>query len=151
MYDNVAKTFLYILNSNLGFSETFSFIDKSGDLVIGNRTKFIYFNDKRRDRFILVGVEKNNIDSNSYYDGPFDQLPDSFMNGKKLKEYIIDYDPLVKNLIDNFGIYKNETTSRYAIESYLEYKNQAELFVLYKCLKKSDKKINKCIKNALDL
>jgi len=151
VYDNVAKTFLYILNTTLGFSETYSAIDRDNNLLIGNRTKFIYFNDKKRKRYILVGVEKKNIDSNSYYDGPFDQLPDSFMDGKKLKSYIIDYDPSVKNLITDFGIYKNEITSRYAVESYLEYTNKNELFRLYKCLDKDNISINKCIKDALEL
>ena len=41
--------------------------------------------------------------ANNYFDGPFDQLPDNFIEGEALREAILAVRPQLKGEIDRFG------------------------------------------------
>ena len=41
--------------------------------------------------------------ANNYFDGPFDQLPDNFIEGETLRDAILAVRPQLKGEIDRFG------------------------------------------------
>ena len=74
-------------------------------IVIGRRTGFAFYRDHRLDRKILIGAFEGNTRVNNWFDGPFDQLPENFIEGEDLREAIIAADPSAKGQIDRLGHY----------------------------------------------
>lgn len=150
IYDTKSQVFLFVLNETLGYSESFKSLDKNDYIRIGLRSQFVYYHDKKYNRMVLIGVSESNVNENNHYDGPFDQLPDSFVDGDHLKELIVKYDPRVKGQLVSYGIYKNDESSRYAIAPYIEYKKIEELFVVYQCINVKDKSLlNLCLGKSI--
>ena len=54
-------------------------------------------------RKILVGVDERQSRLNTYLDGPFDQLPENFIEGEALRDAILAVEPGVKGKIDRLG------------------------------------------------
>jgi len=146
IYDHKAHTFLYVLNSDLGYSETFRSIDSENRILIGTRSKFAFYHDRQYRRMLLVGVYKQYIDQNNHYDGPFDQLPDSFMDGEHFRNILEEYDPSLIGALYPYGVYKNEPESRYAVIPYMEYSDESELYKTYICTDKPQHfTLNQCL------
>ncbi len=60
-------------------------------ILIGKRTGFAFYPFDGRK--ILVGVNERQSRLNTYFDGPFDQLPENFIEGEALREAILAADP----------------------------------------------------------
>jgi hypothetical protein len=69
---------------------------------------------------------------NNYFDGPFDQLPDSFIKGEELREAIIAADPSQEGRIDRFGG-APDGASRYLIGPYAYYRSEEDLLAFHEC------------------
>ena len=82
-------------------------------ILVGKRTGFAYYRDHRLERKILIGVFEQNVRLNNYFDGPFDQLPDNFIEGDTLRQAIIDSDPGLKGKIDRLGHLQTEIPLRH--------------------------------------
>ena len=65
---------------------------------------------------------------NTYFDGPFDQLPENFIEGEALREAILAADPSVKGKIDRLGNFA-DGSGRYLIHPYLLYRQPGDLAV----------------------
>src|SRR6185295_3505585 len=98
----------------------------AGRISIGRRTGFAFYRDHRIERKILIGVFAANSELNNYFDGPFDQLPENFIEGDSLRQAIIASDPSVKGQIDRLGNFA-DGEGRYLIHPYMLYRRQAEL------------------------
>ena len=68
----------------------------------------------------LIGAFEDNILLNTYFDGPFDQLPDNFIEGESLRSAILAASPRLAGKIDRFGRALDKNI-RYAIKPYLAY------------------------------
>jgi hypothetical protein len=101
-------------------------------IVIGKRTGFAFYRDHKRDRKILIGVFESNARVNSYYDGPFDQLPDNFIEGEALRSAILATEPELAGKIDRFGG-EPTGTSRFMIAPYLHYRSEDQLQIFHTC------------------
>lgn len=146
IFDTAAKRFIYLHNSVKGYSETFQALDTDARILIGSRTGFAYYHDKENKRKILIGVSRQNVENNSYYDGPFDQLPDSFVSPEALQRLIEEQSPQLKGKIGGYGVFLDEEDSRYAISNYLEYQHKDELYRAYQCRPYQEKlKLNQCL------
>ena len=129
------KKFLFILDESGAPSDRLEPIALSDRIVVGERTSFAYYLDHRRKRKILIGVYRPNIDVNSPYDGPFDQLPDNFIQGETLRNAILAVDPRQKGKIDRLGNLA-DGASRYLIEPYMEYVELGDLRAYDKCARR---------------
>ncbi|MEA2203709.1 MAG: hypothetical protein QOE77_485 [Blastocatellia bacterium] len=98
-------------------------------LLIGNRSAFAFYDDKPNQRKILIGVSQDELQRNSWYDGPFDQLPDNYIaNGQvEVKKYMQAAYPYARGKINEFGIFADDPESRVAITSYRFYERTTEL------------------------
>ncbi|WP_163364710.1 hypothetical protein, partial [Escherichia coli] len=72
---------------------------------VGQRTGFAFYRDG--DRKILIGVNERNSRLNTYFDGPFDQLPENFIEGETLREAIVAAAPEIKGKIDRLGTFSD--------------------------------------------
>jgi hypothetical protein len=132
VYNPKAKVFHYVLDETGTASDVLERLQRSARVLVGRRTGFAYYRDHRLDRKILIGVFEQNVRLNNYFDGPFDQLPDNFIEGETLREAIVDSDPSVKGRIDRLGYFRDDE-SRYAISPYMQYRSDNDLLQVHRC------------------
>jgi hypothetical protein len=133
VYNTRLKIFHYILDETVEVADDLVPTKSTDRIVIGKRTGFAFYRDRRLDRKILIGVFEGNSRVNNYFDGPFDQLPDNFIEGEALREILLAIDPKLTGQIDRFGMYR-DGNRRYAIFPYLTYRTEADLFVFHQCV-----------------
>ncbi|MBI4723560.1 MAG: hypothetical protein HY765_00575, partial [Rhodomicrobium sp.] len=120
-----AKTFLYLLNDNPKMDQ-YEPSSLSPAVTVGNRTSFAFYKDKLMDRQILIGDFSGNTQLNNYFDGPFDQLPDNYVQGDALRDALLMIDPTLKGKVDRYGSDPNGEV-RYAITTYQYYDDIEDL------------------------
>ncbi|HET9902888.1 MAG TPA: hypothetical protein VFQ27_04215 [Xanthobacteraceae bacterium] len=132
VYNSRLKLFQYVLDETGAPADILKQVPFSARVLIGQRTGFAFYQDRRRDRKILIGVLGANARANNYFDGPFDQLPDNFIEGESLRSAILEVAPELKGKIDRFGS-TFDGKSRYAIGPYLQYEDPFELEIFERC------------------
>lgn len=135
IYHRKCNTLFWILNEDDYVPETFR--SYSPTLLIGRRTEFAFYDDRTNSRRILIGVKKENVNRNNWYDGPFDQLPDNYIKTGRveLKKYIEACYPYTKGRIDEYGGFLNRNDARVAIAPYLQYSSERQLAKLITSIK----------------
>jgi len=132
IFNRKLKVFHYVLDETIAIADQLIPISGSERILIGKRTGFAYYRDDRIDRKILIGVFEGNSRVNNYYDGPFDQLPDNFIEGETLREAILAVDPSLTGKIDRYGISPGGQ-DRYLIAPYRHYRNDDDLIAFQRC------------------
>jgi hypothetical protein len=131
-YNRDLKIFHYVLNEQAPVPDVFVPTDYSERILIGHRTGYALYADQQIARKILIGVHAANAAVNNYFDGPFDQLPDNFIEGDTLKDAIGASDPSAAGQIDRYGYFATGE-GRYLIGPYLQYSTAADLVVFDLC------------------
>lgn len=129
----------WLLDDEDNMPETLTLIND--EILVGNRSAFAFYDDQINGRRILIGVSDNELQKNSWYDGPFDQLPDNYIaSGQvQVKKYMEAAYPYSKGNIDNFGIFLDDPEGRLAITSYRFYAKVEELTHLISSAKQSSR------------
>ncbi len=132
VYNAKLKLFHYILDETVAVADSLHRIKSTDRILLGARTGFAYYRDLKRERKILIGVFEGNILANNYFDGPFDQLPDNFIEGDDLLKAILEVAPNLKGTIDRFGG-SFDGSERYLIAPYMIYRREEDLFSVHRC------------------
>ena len=132
IYNPAIKNFLYILDETVKVADDFFNSPRADRVMIGKRSGFVFYRDQRLDRKILIGVYDENVRINNYFDGPFDQLPDNFIEGEALRSAILEIEPKLKGEIDRFGG-SADGEIRYSISPYKVYKHIREFDPVHRC------------------
>ena len=132
IFNRKLKLFHYVLDETIPIADQLIPIPGSERILIGKRTGFAYYRDDKAERKILIGVFEGNSRVNNYYDGPFDQLPDNFIEGETLREAILAVDPSLTGNIDRYGISPGGQ-DRYLIAPYRHYRNDDDLVAFERC------------------
>ncbi len=116
------------------------------DILLGMRTGFAFFQDPFRNRKILIGVYQGNVQNNNYFDGPFDQLPDNFIEGNELQDALLTLYPGLEGEIDRLGNFAGQQ-GRVLVNPYINYNYLTELDVFLECKEASadDAALIQCI------
>jgi hypothetical protein len=138
VFNRKLKLFHYILDETIEVADQFFAIAATDRIVIGKRTGFAFYRDHKLNRKILIGVFEGNSRVNNYFDGPFDQLPDNFIQGETLREAILAVEPQLAGKIDRYGISPGGE-DRYLIGPYRQYRNEQDLEVFHECA--TDKRV----------
>ncbi|MCC2110400.1 MAG: hypothetical protein KDJ16_00020 [Hyphomicrobiales bacterium] len=133
VFNRAANVFHYLLDETVPVPENLRISDISDRIVVGQRTGFAFYEDRLRRRRILIGVHGANTDVNNWFDGPFDQLPDNFLEGDALRDAIIAVAPALADTIDRYGNYDKEGTERFFIAPYLHWRYEEDLAVFAEC------------------
>jgi hypothetical protein len=133
LFNKTENHFVYILNEDGAPPETFKDFGKR--VAVGRRTGFAYYRDTANTRKVLVAINGNNARRNNYYDGPFDQLPDNYVDKTNIKKYLELAYPYVKGRINKFGVLKDQQGSRVAVGAYYVYSEESELSFVDSCVK----------------
>lgn len=137
VYNTKLKIFHYLLDETIRPADEFFPARSTDRILIGRRTGFAFYRDGRLDRKILIGVFEGNARVNNYLDGPFDQLPDNFLEGDTLRRIILEIEPGLAGQIDRFGG-SPDGSSRFLIAPYLHYRAVEELDVFHQCATSKD-------------
>ena len=137
VYNRRLKIFHYLLDETTTVAEQFTPMRTADRILIGKRTGFAFYRDHRIDRKILIGVFEGNSRVNNHFDGPFDQLPDNFIEGEDLRSAITAIEPRLKGRIDRLGISPGGA-DRYMISPYRHYRLEEDLAVFDECAKGKD-------------
>ena len=132
IFNRKLKLFHYVLDETIAIADQLIPIPGSERILIGKRTGFAYYRDDKIERKILIGVFEGNSRVNNYYDGPFDQLPDNFIEGETLREAILAVDPSLTGKIDRYGISPGGQ-DRYLIAPYRHYRSDDDLVAFERC------------------
>jgi len=133
VYNSRLTIFHYILDEAVVVMDDFASSGLTNRIIIGKRTGFAFYRDHQLDRKILIGVFEGNRRANNYFDGPFDQLPDNFIEGETLREIILEVEPSLKGQIDRLGR-SLDYTWRYTIDPYLHYRKEDDLYIIHMCV-----------------
>jgi hypothetical protein len=137
VYNPKLKAFHYLLDETITPNESFTPSPSTDRILIGKRTGFAFYRDHKLNRKILIGVYEGNSRVNNYYDGPFDQLPDNFLDGNSLHDAVLDVAPYLKGRIDRYGSsFDGET--RYMISPYVHYSSEDDLLMFHHCAESKD-------------
>src|SRR5262245_45602031 len=137
VYNAKLKAFHYLLDETVTPNESFTPSPSTDRILIGKRTGFAFYRDHKLNRKILIGVYEGNSRVNNYYDGPFDQLPDNFIEGNSLQDAILDVAPYHKGRIHRYGSsFDGET--RYMIAPYTHYASEDDLLMFHRCAESKD-------------
>jgi hypothetical protein len=132
MFNPKLRLFHYILDETIKVPDQFHPSTRTNRILIGVRTGFAYYQDLRMNRKILIGVFEANSRVNNYFDGPFDQLPDSFFKGDELRDAILAVEPSLKGKIDRVGG-SFDGSGRYLIGPYATYRTEDQLYPIHYC------------------
>jgi hypothetical protein len=132
IYHARLKIFHYVLDETVPVADGLFPTRRTDRLMIGKRTGFAFYRDHRLDRMILVGVFLGNAVLNNYFDGPFDQLPDNFIEGETLRQALLQVDPKLRGKIDRFGAWPGGE-ERYMIAPYMFYEKEQDLDYFHQC------------------
>jgi hypothetical protein len=135
LYNTKLHDFHYVLDETQPVADAFFPSPRTDRILIGKRTGFALYRDYLLDRKILIGVYEGNMRLNTYFDGPFDQLPDAFVKGETLRKAILEVQPSLKGLIDRFGSDPGGEV-RFMIDPYLPYKEIKDLYPYHQCATK---------------
>ena len=99
------------------------------DLLVGKRSGFAFWVDAAHgDRKVLAAIRRESQSRNDYYDGPFDQLADNYVDEVGILDYLLQAAPQLEGRIDKFGYYLNrQRESRVALSLYFIYTNEESL------------------------
>lgn len=132
VFNTKLDLFLYILDETVPVPDQLNRSKVTDRIEIGARTGFAYYRDLKRERRILIGVYEGNTLANNYFDGPFDQLPDNFIEGDDLLKVILRVAPHLKGTIDRFGG-SLDGSERFLIAPYMAYRREDELLRAHRC------------------
>ena len=137
LFNTTGNYFFWVLNEEETVPDEFTQLDK--DILIGRRTGFAFWIDpEKTPRKVLATVRKISVTRNDYYDGPFDQLADNYVDHNKISHWMERAIPSIKGRIDKYGYYTDvERPSRVALSCYGNYYTQAEVLDFVKRAKAS--------------
>ena len=131
LWNRTQEMFLYVLDESSAPESLFE-SEHSVSIRVGARTGFAYYRDRYLDRWILIGVQAHESSINSYYDGPFDQLPDNFIEGDAFRDALVKVYPEVEGGIDRWGN-SEDLTGRVLVDPYTFYSSDEELTSYDEC------------------
>jgi hypothetical protein len=132
VFNRKLRIFHYVLDETEPVAERFFSPKKTDRILVGKRTGFAFYRDHRLNRKIMIGAFEGNMRANNYFDGPFDQLPDNFIEGEALREAILSVRPQLKGQIDRFGS-APDGSIRFMIGPYLPYREVTDLDPIHAC------------------
>ncbi len=129
VYSTPRNGFMYLLKTDKPGCEPTKSI--GSNMFVGERSGFVYYRDSLFNRDILIAVNADRVYENSYYDGPFDQLPENYYDKIDLFKYIYKVYPNLNGELNSFGSYKDG--SIFALIAYRQYRSLTELRYVRKC------------------
>ena len=121
LFNNERNYFNWVLNEEVPLPDELMPIGE--DLLVGRRSGFAFWVDCGHDaRKVLVAIRGQDATINDYYDGPFDQLADNYVDEANVASYVVRASPSLDGRIDKWGYFLDSVRpSRVSISPYYGY------------------------------
>ncbi len=120
LYWKPGRCFYYVLNEDFPRPEAWSRgLSTRVEVWWGDRSGFCFLRHPSTGRYILVGVHQHEVRMNTWFDGPFDQVPPD-LPLRPMLEHVYPY-ILDAGGVDEHGNFLRTPGSRVAISPYQEY------------------------------
>ena len=138
IFNEKRNYFIWILNEEEPLVDVLEPL--ADDVTVGQRSGFAFWIDRAHDdRKILAMIRRIAVSRNDYYDGPFDQLADNYVDKGNISEYMQRAYPGLRGRIDKYGYYTDtERSSRVALSNYGTYFTHSAVLQFIQAAKESD-------------
>jgi hypothetical protein len=151
LYSHGQKAFKFILCHEMPGSVPVNLNQIYRNMFVDERTGFAFFKDEHIKRHLLIGNKLQEVRNNTYFDGPFDQLPENYLQGDKLRIFIEEAYPGYIGQVDRFGNSVGTNSARVVISPYELYVNREELAKTSVCAGVSNEdEFLLCFRNELE-
>jgi len=121
VFSKGSSSFYYILDESNELPEA---LRQEDELFVGEKSRFVYIQEIDNKRKILVGIHDHSALENSYFDGPFDQVPAKL----PLRELLFEAYPYLKlGGVDPYGFLCLNRSLRAAVTPYTRYSDLKEI------------------------
>ncbi|MBS1911526.1 MAG: hypothetical protein JST22_06040 [Bacteroidetes bacterium] len=127
IFNKTSNKLYWVLNEEGFVPESFTALAQN--IVVGDRTEFVFYVDTVTNRKLLFGVNAFNTAANNWFDGPFDQMPDNYVRTGQvqLRKYLASYLGVPESKMDQFGNMTGRNDRRESVTPYTNYFNVSEL------------------------
>ena len=138
IFNDRGNYFNWVLNEEEPVSD--NSVPLRDDLIVGRKSGFAFWVDQAHDdRKVLVAIRGESATKNDYYDGPFDQLADNYVEQTNIADYMVRAAPSLAGRIDKYGYFTNrDRPSRVSISPYYVYFSQQALDIYFDRLKSAE-------------
>ena len=120
LFDERDNFFFWVLNEEEQVPDILESLED--DLLVGRRSGFAFWIDEAHgNRKILAAIRGQSATRNDYYDGPFDQLADNYVDENRISEYMVKVSPGLEGRIDKYGYFTDRESGRVSISPYYVY------------------------------
>lgn len=130
VYDPKRKIFFFVLDTRGPVAETF--VQVSPKVSLGRRTGFVFYQEDTPKRMVMVAANADEIYDNTWYDGPFDHLPENFYGLNGFWQAVYEAFPQLKGKLTPSGMFIGEDTI-FAMMPYRGYQTEAGLAFIKTC------------------
>jgi hypothetical protein len=134
LYDHKRKAFFFVLDTRGAVTETF--VEVSPKVYLGRRTGMVFYEDTAPNRMVLIAAYSEDIFKNSWFDGPFDHLPENFYETNGFWTAVYEAFPELKGQLTPSGEFLDNGMI-FAIMPYRGYLSEAGLGFVKACAERS--------------
>ena len=128
IFNEARNYFFWVLNEEQGTPDTLDPIGEYQNALRGRRSGFVFWIDTYHDnRKVLVSIRQQSVERNDYFDGPFDQLADNYVDEVNISDFMVRASPALENKIDKYGYFTDEgSPMRVALSTYFTHYYEAQ-------------------------
>ncbi len=140
IYNSKINNFYFLLDLGMGAPDVFVIL--APNTVISKRTGFVYYHTPDDKRYVLVAVNQQEVLLNSYFDGPFDHLPENDYEEIGFWGYVYNVYP---NMIGNHtqGGTVNAEGMIFSLRPYRLYNHGDDMGFIETCAQVNESEIDK--------
>lgn len=125
VFNEAANRFLWVLDRDQPASVPFAAM--APDLEVHVPSGFVFWRSPGEERRLLVGVDADQTARNTYFDGPFDQLPDNWLAETQFREFAERWQPALAGRMNARGEFAGGE-GRLAVTPYMQYEQLSEVW-----------------------
>jgi hypothetical protein len=130
VFNERLNSFHYLLDESMPLPDRLFPYGKN--IFVGRLSEFAFYNEPGTTRRVLFGVRSSNVARNNYFDGPFDQLADNFVNPKTFQQQLERAYPFHKGKVSGRGDFLDDKglrkPLRISVSPYITYKEMPALW-----------------------
>lgn len=124
VYNPTANVFIWVLDPDQSMPVPMAPVGAGVDVHV--LSGFAFHRRAPEGRQVLLGVDHYNVVRNTWFDGPFDQLPDNWLHETQFQALAERAYPGLQGQINARGEY-SDMEARLAVMPYMQYRNLTEL------------------------
>ena len=130
LFNRTNNSMYYVLDESVPAPDRLRPFGKG--VLVGQLSEFAFYDEPDMNRRILFGVGERNVERNNYYDGPFDQLADNFVDPAKFQAQLELAYPHFKGKVRGRGDFVDEQGNRrpvrISVSPYITYTDMKDLW-----------------------